>query len=85
MQVLARLAGELPLPWEEQLSPVMAHQLGVFKGPVLQLLEREPSARISMERFKNLCRTAVAGQSFSELAANENVDNQYHVPPWITR
>ena len=70
VQVVARLLGELPLPWEEELSPVVARQLGVFKGPVLQLLHREPWARISMQRFNALCERAVAGTSVSACVGN---------------
>ena len=61
VQVVARLLGELPLPWEEELSPLVARQLGVFQRPVLRLLHREPWARISMQRFNALCERAVAG------------------------
>lgn len=60
--MVARLAGELPLPWEE-MSPLIVRQLGVLKGPVLKLLQREPSDRISMDRFHALCGKVFSGQS----------------------
>eukprot|EP00892_Ulva_mutabilis_P006549 jgi/Ulvmu1/4266/UM194_0006.1 len=53
--VLARLRGDRPLPWEGQLSPVVQRHLGTFKGPILQLLHREPSQRISMRKFHLTC------------------------------
>ena len=68
--MVARIVGELPLPWEEELSPVRARQLGIFKGPVLQLLHREPWARISMQRFNALCEKVVAGTSASAAAGS---------------
>ena len=63
VQVVARLLGELPLPWEEELSSLVVRQLGVFRGPVMQLLQREPSDRISMDRFHALCSKVFSGQS----------------------
>ena len=49
------LKGELPLPWEGRMSSEVKGKLGVFKGPVLQLLQREPSRRVSMRRFHAAC------------------------------
>ena len=63
LQVAAQLKGELPLPWEEEISPVVVRQLGVFRGPVMQLLQREPSDRISMDHFHALCSKVFSGQS----------------------
>ena len=62
MQVVSRLLG-LPLPWEQELSPVVARQLGVFRGPVMQLLQREPSDRMSMDCFHTLCSKVFSGQT----------------------
>ena len=55
VQVLHRLLGNLPLPWEGELSADVQRHLGMFKGPVLQLLEREPSRRATMHRFHQAC------------------------------
>lgn len=63
VQVVARLKGDLPLPWEEELSPLVVRQLGVYKEPVMLLLQRHPSNRISMDRFDALCSKAFSGQS----------------------
>eukprot|EP00892_Ulva_mutabilis_P008118 jgi/Ulvmu1/5679/UM024_0026.1 len=62
-KVIARLKGEMALPWEEELSALVTRQLGAFRGPVLQLLHRRPSDRISMHRFHSLCGRVVSGQS----------------------
>lgn len=61
--MVARLKGELPLPWEEELSPVVVRQLGVHKAPVMLLLQRHSSDLISMDRFDALCSKAFTGQS----------------------
>lgn len=53
LQVIKQLTGEKRLPWEEQ-GPAAAERLeslGVFKGAVLQLLNRDPTLRPSMQRF----------------------------------
>ena len=63
MQVVARLKGDLPLPWEEELSPLVVRQLGVYKAPVMHLLQRHPSDRISMDHFDALCSKAFSGLS----------------------
>ena len=75
--MVARLQGELPLPWEEELSPVVARQLGVFRGPVMQLLHREPSDRISMDRFHALCKKVFSGQTADAVA--DHAENCSHV------
>ena len=63
VQVVDRLVGELPLPWEKELSPLVVRQLGVLRGPVMQLLQREPSERISMDRFHAHCSKVFSGHS----------------------
>ena len=54
---MAQLRGELPLPWEGALSAQLRDKLGVFKEPVLQLLQRDPARRASMQYFSGMCRT----------------------------
>ena len=55
MQVLAQLRGDEPLPWEAPMEGQQLSRLGAFKGPVLQLLHRDPCRRISMHRFHDAC------------------------------
>lgn len=55
LQVMAQLRGEMALPWEEDMPPKMQRALGAFKGPVLQLLHRDPARRVSMKRFHTAC------------------------------
>ena len=59
MQVLARLKGDLPLPWEED-SPTR-RKLGLLKDPVLQLLRRRAGDRIGMRRFHSLAARTCSG------------------------
>ena len=53
VQVIAQLTGEKRLPWEMQgvAAAERLESLGVFKGAVLQLLNRDPTLRPSMQRF----------------------------------
>jgi hypothetical protein len=55
LQVLAQLRGDLALPWEGEMSLKVQKDLGLFKGPVLQLLHRDPERRVSMKRFHVAC------------------------------
>ena len=55
MQVFAQLTGKLPLPWEGELGAEVHRQLGAFKGPVLQLLHRDPGRRVTLRRFHETC------------------------------
>ena len=63
---MQRLRGDLPLPWEGELSAAVQRQLGVFKGPVLQLLERNPARRVSMRRFHITCTKLFAARTTVE-------------------
>lgn len=52
MQVIQQLLGEQPLPWEGAgLSAAQRSRLGVFRRPVMQLLERDPGRRPSLSQF----------------------------------
>lgn len=62
MQVAQRLCGALPLPWEDELSGEVKSRLGVFRGPVVELLRREPSQRMSMREFHHACTALFATQ-----------------------
>lgn len=52
---MAQLRGDLPLPWEGAMLTSMQRGLGAFKGPVLQLLHRNPAQRVSLQRFHAAC------------------------------
>ena len=49
------LGGQEALPWEGELSAEKQRKLGVFRGPVLQLLQRDPGRRSSLEAFHASC------------------------------
>ena len=55
LQVLAMLEGREALPWEGELSAEVQRKFGVFRRPVLQLLQREPSRRSTLEAFHASC------------------------------
>ena len=60
---MQRLRGDLPMPWEGQLSAAVQRKLGAFKGPVLQLLERDPARRASMSAFHGACTKLFAART----------------------
>lgn len=66
MQVIARLLGGQPLPWEGELSATVQRHLGQFKGPILQLLQRDPPQRIGMRRFHVACSKLFAARTTVE-------------------
>lgn len=47
--------GDLPLPWEQRATDDALRKLGAFKGPVLQLLHRDPTRRVSLRHFCDTC------------------------------
>ena len=55
--MVARLLGELSLPWEGDLPAATRAKLGIFKAPVLRLLHRDPAQRATMADFCSLCQT----------------------------
>ena len=55
LQVMDMLSGNLPLPWEGELRPRVAHSLGPFREAVLQLLQRDPDVRSTMQSFHSTC------------------------------
>lgn len=59
VQVLAQLLGAKPLPWEE-LQEGDRRLLGAFRPPLLQLLQREPSRRASLDSFHRHCMAIFA-------------------------
>lgn len=70
MQVYAQLLGAADLPWEgDRLSLTVQRQLGVFRRPVLQLLAREPTARITLHQFARDCDSVFDSPSLIDPAA----------------
>lgn len=66
VQAIAQLKGHVPLPWEGELTPDLQRKLGAFKGPVLQLLHRDPARRVSMRRFHVACTKLFASRTTVE-------------------
>eukprot|EP00892_Ulva_mutabilis_P000511 jgi/Ulvmu1/10460/UM063_0016.1 len=63
-KVVAALQGHRPLPWEADNTEAVHRALGILTGPVLQLLQRDPSRRPSVRRFHETCTQAfVTAQS----------------------
>eukprot|EP00892_Ulva_mutabilis_P004443 jgi/Ulvmu1/2370/UM130_0001.1 len=65
-RVMQRLRGDLPLPWEGELSPEVRRHLGAFEDPILKLLQREPGQRISMREFHVSCTNIFATRTTVE-------------------
>ena len=60
LQVVGQLLGEEQLPWEgSNLTFDHRTRLGALRRPILQLLEREPAQRTSMQAFSDRCRSMV--------------------------
>lgn len=55
VQIVRRLRGELPLPWESDMGKDVMRGLTVFKKPVQQLLERDPLRRSTVRSFHAAC------------------------------
>ena len=49
------LRGDERLPWEGELSAQHAQRLGMYKGIVLQLLDRDPSRRLDLAAVNAAC------------------------------
>lgn len=61
MQVVGQLLGEEALPWEgANLTFDHRTRLGALRRPILQLLERDPAARPSMQAFSDHCRALIS-------------------------
>eukprot|EP00892_Ulva_mutabilis_P004147 jgi/Ulvmu1/2103/UM125_0007.1 len=58
-RVIAMLRGEVPLPWEGWLPSAVSRKLGQFKGPIMQLLNRDPAKRVSVRQFHHACTSLV--------------------------
>jgi hypothetical protein len=66
LQVLEQIRGDALLPWECELSRKHARYLGALKGPVLQLLHRDPQMRVSMKSFHAACIHLVSGRTTAD-------------------
>ena len=55
LQIMQRLRGDLPLPWEGDVSLEVHRRLGSFRSRILQLLHREPALRMTMRSFHHAC------------------------------
>ena len=73
LQVTARLLGHMHLPWEGRQTSDMRRMLGAFQEPVLQLLHREPSQRMTMHNFHVVCKQLFARQATT--GASEDSSN----------
>lgn len=60
------LRGDLPLPWEGQLPADTDQMLGACKGPIMKLLHRDPSRRVSMRSFHDACTNLVTSHTSGE-------------------
>jgi hypothetical protein len=64
--VMDRIQGlnGLQLPWEgDNLTTANRRKLGIFKGSLLKLLDRDPAERPSMEEFCDACTRVLAGST----------------------
>lgn len=60
MQMVAQILGEESLPWEpEEKGKELLHRAGVFKGMVLELLNRDPQKRLSIQAFQDQCSSVL--------------------------
>jgi hypothetical protein len=66
LQILEQLRGDALLPWEGDLSSKQERGLGAFKGPVLQLLHRDPERRVSMKSFHAACIRLVSARTTTD-------------------
>ena len=54
--MLARLRGDVPLPWADgELSPDARARIGELYAPLMQLLDRDPARRPSAAEFCDQC------------------------------
>ena len=63
---MRRLAGELPLPWEDvQTCSHITRALGRYCGTVLALVDRDPARRPSVAEFIRTSRDIISRTSVS--------------------
>lgn len=61
VQVMARIVGEQPLPWEAAAegSQELLRRLGRFQPGILGLLQRDPEQRLTIAAFISRCRSVL--------------------------
>lgn len=67
LQVIAQILGGETLPWEGKLPPDVESKLGAFQKPVLQLLQRDPSHRMSTHKFHVACIKLFAKKATTDM------------------
>ena len=70
MQVVAKLLGKEELPWEGNLAeknPSARRRLGLFRQPILSLLHRDPTQRVSLADFCKTTKNMFSYQRNSEM------------------
>lgn len=66
MHVQDQLTGKALLPWEAgRMSAATRRQLGIFRKPVLALLQRDPALRASVQDFCDACFALVSSNTTS--------------------
>jgi hypothetical protein len=56
MQVIKQIIGEVTAPWEgPDASRELLKKAGKLRGAILQLLERDPSVRLTVTAFVQRC------------------------------
>lgn len=69
VQVMRRIVGELPLPWEDvQTGAPIARALGRYRGTIMSLLHRDPARRPAVAEFLRTSRDIVSRVSTPEPA-----------------
>eukprot|EP00892_Ulva_mutabilis_P002162 jgi/Ulvmu1/11947/UM082_0026.1 len=64
--VKEQLAGTAPLPWEAgRITAEARRRLGVFRKPVLALLQRDPAQRASVQHLCDACYAIVSSHTTS--------------------
>ena len=63
VQIMKQLKGEEELPWEGDKNTDARRKLGLFRQPILSLLEREPTQRATLAAFCNTCQQTFASTS----------------------
>lgn len=70
LQTMAMITGFDPAPWEaESTRTLILHRLGSLKRPILRLLDRNPSTRLTMDGFHEACCRVLALTSDSNYSA----------------
>lgn len=76
VQIMRQLQGEEELPWEgQQNSSMVRKKLGIFRQPILSLLQRAPADRSSLAVFCNACQ-----QVFSSTSTVCNYTSPRYIP-----